>query len=204
MKIRAILWDFGDTLADERWMRAPLEGVPDWPEIYSEFVEADLAHRNPVALEWMIGATTADDVASELGRIAEVNAGKVRAHMDKCCREVTFYPRVDALTQRCALPQAVVTINPDIFSTVIVPAYDLDARFQPIVTSWEERTRSKADICDIAIERFDQVYERGECLLVDNVTENVADWRDRGGAAYHFTGERTLYEAFDDLLKGGT
>jgi len=33
MAINLILWDFGDTLADERWMLAPMIGAPDWPTL---------------------------------------------------------------------------------------------------------------------------------------------------------------------------
>ena len=34
--IKLILWDFGDALADKRWMLAPMVGSPDWPKLYRE------------------------------------------------------------------------------------------------------------------------------------------------------------------------
>ena len=101
------------------------------------------------------------------------------------------------------MPQAVVTINPDIFSEVVVPAYDLTARFDTIVTSWRENTVSKADLCETAIARLPWALDAGSCLLIDNRLENIVEWRARGGAGVHFQGEAWLVTRWDDLMAGG-
>jgi len=181
MNIQAVLWDFGDTLADERWMLAPLDGARGWPEAYRQVLDG-----NALADRWNIGSATAADVAEEFGRALGVPAGRVLEHMRACCRNVALYPDVMALAARLEAPQAIVTINPDIFSEVVVPAYDLTARFATIVTSWEERTLSKADLCDIAMSRLPGAVDREACFLIDNRIENVIEWRARGGAAWHF------------------
>jgi hypothetical protein len=49
--IKLILWDFGDTLADERWMLAPMAGVPDWPNLYRKRVVG-----GALGLHWNTGA----------------------------------------------------------------------------------------------------------------------------------------------------
>lgn len=181
MNIQAVLWDFGDTLADERWMLAPLDGAPGWPEAYRQVLDGgDLADR------WNTGSATAADVAAEFGRALGIPAGRVLAHMRACCRKVALYPDVMALAARLEAPQAIVTINPDIFSEVVVPACHLRDRFATIVTSWEERTLSKADLCDIAMSRLAGAVDREACLLIDNRMDNVAEWMARGGAAWHF------------------
>ena len=41
MTIDLVCWDFGDTLVDERFMRLPPDGVPEWGEVY----DAVLAER---------------------------------------------------------------------------------------------------------------------------------------------------------------
>jgi hypothetical protein len=197
MNLQAVLWDFGDTLADERWMLAPLDGAPGWPETYRRVLDgSDLADR------WNVGSASCDDVAEEFGWTLGVPAARILKHMRACCRNVSLYPGVVALAARLEAPQAIVTINPDIFSEVVVPAYDLAARFATIVTSWEERTLSKADLCDIAMSRLPGAIDRQACLLIDNRMENVAEWRARGGAGWHFQGCDGLANHLSALLLG--
>jgi len=181
MTFQAVLWDFGDTLADERWMLAPLAGAPRWPEVYRQVLDG-----GGLADRWNVGSMSAADVAAEFSRALGIETGCILDHMRACCRNVSFYPDVMALAARLDGPQAIVTINPDVFSEVVVPAYDLSARFDAIVTSWEARTLSKADLCDVAMSRLAGGLDRQACLLIDNRMENVAQWRTRGGAAWLF------------------
>ncbi|MEO8811756.1 MAG: hypothetical protein ABI376_02440 [Caulobacteraceae bacterium] len=188
MTIRAVLWDFGDTLADERWMHAPLEGSPDWPEAYRAL------HAKGLAEPWDLGEITTQDIAAALAAGLGLAPRVVLSHMQACCESVALYPRMMALVARCALPQAIVTINPDIFTKIVVPTYGLSGRFAAIVTSWQEKTLSKADLCDVAIRRLGVSLDPAECLLIDNKTDNVDEWRARGGAAYHFETEQRFFE----------
>jgi FMN phosphatase YigB (HAD superfamily) len=190
MRLEAILWDFGDTLADERWMLASLEGRPDWPNLYRERCGAgDLGSR------WNRGDATADDVAAELAAAMGVPASIVIEHMRGCSRQVRLFPSVMAFVRACPAPQAIVTVNCDIFSQVVAPDLDLATWFDPIVTSWEEGLEDKADLCEIAMKRLG-AKERAACHLIDNRPENVAAWRARGGSAFHFIGEQSFV---DDL-----
>jgi phosphoglycolate phosphatase-like HAD superfamily hydrolase len=196
MTLQAVLWDFGDTLADERWMLAPLDGAPGWPEAYRRVLDGgDLADR------WNVGSIAAADVAEEFGRALSVPGHRVLRHMRACCRKVSLCLDVMALTAALAPPQAIVTINPDIFSEVVVPHYALRERFAAIVTSWEERTLSKADLCEAAMSRLPGAVDREACLLIDNRADNVAEWRARGGAAWLFEGYRSLTEHLSDQME---
>jgi hypothetical protein len=195
MTLQAVLWDFGDTLADERWMLAPLDGAPGWPEIYRTVLDGgDLADR------WNIGSIAAADVADAFGRSLGVPTERILEHMRACCRNVSLNAGVMALTASLEVPQAIVTINPDIFSDVVVPHFGLRDRFAAIVTSWEERTLSKADLCDIAMSRLPGAVDRAACLLIDNRADNVAEWRARGGAAWLFDGFRGLAMHIADCM----
>jgi FMN phosphatase YigB (HAD superfamily) len=187
MTIQVILWDFGDTLADETWMLASLPGAPDWPAAYGRVLGGgDLADR------WNLGLATAATVAGELAAGIGVSRERVLVHMRQCCGDVAFYPDVMKLVAELNLPQAIVTINSDIFSEVVVPTYRLDDQFETIVTSWEEATLSKADLCDIAMSRLAVTVDRRSSLLIDNKLENVLEWRARGGVAWHFQGFQPL------------
>lgn len=90
-----------------------------------------------------------------------------------------------AAAQARPRPQAIVTVNSDLFSRFVVPNYALDSTFDEIVTSWEERTLDKAHLCEIALERLGG-HDPAEGLLIDNIEANVEGWRALGGRAYLF------------------
>jgi len=101
----------------------------------------------------------------------------------------------------CELVQAIVTINPDIFSQEVVPNYKLNEVFEIIVTSWEEENLDKSDLCDIAIQKLGSVSDRSRALLIDNRIENVEGWQARGGKAYHFTGDAAFAANLPDIFE---
>lgn len=43
MALKCVLWDFGDTLAGERWMLESPPGVPQWAEVWSRVAGEELA-----------------------------------------------------------------------------------------------------------------------------------------------------------------
>jgi hypothetical protein len=135
MAVKLILWDFGDTLADERWMLAPMVGAPDWPKLYHDRVVG-----GALGLRWNTGAISTGEVAAELAGALGVEVGAVIAHMEACSRRLRFFPKVMSFIEECAAPQAIVTVNPDIFTNIVVPEYQLDQRVDLIVTSWQQGT----------------------------------------------------------------
>ncbi len=191
MTIRAILWDFGGTLADETWALAPIEGDADWPTLYREVLDTD-----DLVRRWNEGEATTADVVEALALKSGRGRGAIMAHMYACSRNLTFYPKVMDLVARTALPQALVTINPDIFTEVVAPHYDLARRFDVIVTSWQEGLSNKAVLCEIARLWLDPSLTAAECLLVDNLEQNIDAWRARGGQGLQFTGEDELLAAW--------
>lgn len=193
--VEAVLWDFGDTLADERWMLAPLADQPAWAELYlARCGEGELGSL------WNRGLKTAREVAAALGAELGVDAALVLEHMHACCRRVRLFPRVAAFVDALSTQQAIVTVNCDIFSDVVVPALGLASRFSPIVASWEAGTEDKADLCDLAMAKLG-LGDRAACLLIDNRADNVASWRARGGPAYRFVGEQALVEQLSPALQ---
>jgi FMN phosphatase YigB (HAD superfamily) len=197
MAIKLILWDFGDTLADERWMLAPIVGSSDWPKLYRERVGSAA-----LGLHWNSGAISTREVAAELAGALGVEVGAVIAHMEACSRRVRFFSKVMAFIEECAVPQAIVTVNPDIFTNIVVPEYQLDRRVDLIVTSWQQNTVEKSTLCGYAIDQLGIAVSLAECLLVDNRADNVLAWRSEGGAAYHFRGENAFCEEFAAQIKG--
>ena len=172
-----LLWDFGDTLCDERFIWS---SSPEWMAIYEAFE----AHGG---MAWCEGALTADAFAQRISEPLGMTPGDVARHMRERCHAITWMPQAWTAFRARTRPQAIVTVNPDLFSEVIVPAHALDQYANVIVTSWEERTNNKADLCDIALERLSGSWSREQALLIDNKVESVEAWRARGGRGYIFT-----------------
>ena len=85
------------------------------------------------------------------------------------------------------LPQAIVTVNPDLWSEVIVPLYGFDQTADVIVTSWEEATIDKGVLCQLAVERLGIGCAASSALLIDNKRANIDAWAARGGSGYVYT-----------------
>jgi len=84
---RYLLWDFGDTLADQRWMWPSPAGVPGWTPRYAALADSDLDAR------WNLGHTTSEELAAELAADLDCRAEVLLAHMEARCGELQFFER---------------------------------------------------------------------------------------------------------------
>ena len=190
--IDVVLWDFGDTLVDERWCWPCPPGVPGWTDAWRAFGATELCAR------WGRGEASMGDVAAHLADEAGMSGPEVVTHLERRFRDLTFHRRTWKIARAREHRQAIVTVNPVEFRD-IVATYDLDRVFDVIVNSGEEHTDDKADLCDRALARVG-VNERARSLLVDNIESNVVSWRSRGGLAYWYRGDHAFA---DDLTAGG-
>ncbi len=188
-----LLWDFGDTLVDERWMLRPPEDCPAWPTAWAEVMGRH-------AGEWDVGAVTWAEVTGALAERTGLTVEAVAAHARRCCGDLSFNPSAWRVAKERRLPQAIVTVNPDLFSDHVVPVHDLGRVFDVIVASWTEGTTDKPELCDIALRRLGLGGARSEALLIDNRAELVEAWRARGGAGYWFQGDGQFERDLPALL----
>ncbi len=182
-----LLWDFGDTLVDERWMlHAPAE-VPAWPEIWTEVV-GELAH------DWNTGRIREADVLREVGLRCGVQPRSLERHVAACCGSIRFHPAAWRAATERRRPQAIVTVNPDLFVERVAKPYGLDAHFDTIVVSCVEGTDDKSKLCRIALGRLGFTGPLSKALLIDNRRDLTDAWSLLGGASYHFRDD-TSFEA---------
>jgi FMN phosphatase YigB (HAD superfamily) len=182
VKVRYLLWDFGDTLVDQRWMWPSPPQAPEWSARYRTLADSELDAR------WNLGEITTEELALALTADLGISLDATMAHIEECCRNVKFFTHAWAAARARPRPQAIVTVNSDVFSRFVVPNYGLDSVFEQIVTSWEEGTLDKARLCERALERLGG-RDPSEALLVDNIEANVDAWRLVGGQAYLFRGD---------------
>ena len=97
-------------------------------------------------------------------------------------------------------PQALVTVNADLFGDWIVPGYELATMFETIVVSCAERTSNKTELCTIALDRLGFSGDRSDALLIDNRLDLVEAWRAVGGSAYWFQSDAQFADDVAALL----
>ena len=186
MAIRGILWDFGNTLADQDWMLRPSPALPGWEEAWIEIA------RGPNEEAWYRGGLTSEEIAAQVAGRLGASAETVLTHMEECCRHISYFPVSLSTAELCPLPRAIVTVNPDLFSRWVVPHGSLADVFSTIVTSWEEEMNDKGTLCRRAIERWEGPREPSEVLLIDNSEEALESWARHGGPGYHYRGGQVL------------
>jgi phosphoglycolate phosphatase-like HAD superfamily hydrolase len=129
-----------------------------------------------------------------------MSAAAVKSHARTCCERLLFNETAWRLASERRLPQALVTVNPDLFADFVVPAHGLDDVFDVIVMSFEELTDDKPTLCDIALDRLGFTGPRSDALLIDNRRDLVEAWRDVGGTGYWFQSDQQLRADLPSLL----
>lgn len=163
-------------------MLACPDGVPGWKAAWWDVVAGQMGR------QWEVGLADADGIARAVAQRLDIGADVALSHMYARCRELSFFPSAWEAACVRAFPQALVTVNPDVFA-IIVEHYELDLVFDVIVTSWEEGTSDKTELCEVARARLGN-RRREHSLLIDNMEANCDKWRACGGRAYVFTTDR--------------
>lgn len=186
MATRCVLWDFGDTLVDQDWMLKAPDAFPNWRQAWIDVARGDLEDT------WMLGEVACEDISRQVATRLGMSESDVMSHIRHCCRSIRFFDAVLRAAKSCPLPQAIVTVNPDVFTNYVVPHYRLDELFPVIMASWQEGTVDKTALCMRVLESFQDSLEREETLLIDNSPANIHAWEESGGQGYLFVGEKQL------------
>ncbi len=194
MFVQCLLWDFGDTLCDERSL---WRGSPEWMDVYRSFDEG-------LGAAWNLGDLDTRGFVAALARRMSRSEQEILAHLSRTDL-LAFFPFSYAFFRSRHLPQAIVTVNPVFFSEVIVPGCDLAACCDAVVVSGEERTIDKGALCGLALDRMGFGHDPSRALLIDNKPSNLDAWAERGGIGYLFTTdaafERDVATGIDGLVQ---
>jgi FMN phosphatase YigB (HAD superfamily) len=194
MTIAAVLWDFGDTLVDERWMLQPPPDFAEWPRVWAEVV-TERAH------DWNTGRLTEADIFSELATRTGMAVPAIERHVAACCRSIRFHIAAWRAATERRLPQALVTVNPDLFVERVATPYRLGDHFDAVVVSCIEGADDKSELCRIALDRLGFTGPRSEALLIDNRCDLTEAWARDGGAAYEFRGDDAFSIDWPGILR---
>jgi hypothetical protein len=194
MRIAAVLWDFGDTLADERWMLRPPREFAQWPAVWAEVV-TERAH------DWNIGLLSERDIFSELATRTGMELPAIERHAAACCGSIRFFAASWRAATERRLPQALVTVNPDLFVERVAMPFRLGMHFDTVVVSCIEGTDDKNELCRIALDRLGFAGARSEALLIDNRRDLTEAWERAGGTAYDFRGDDQFAVDWPGMLR---
>ena len=181
-----LLWDFGDTLVDERWMQQSPADCREWPEAWADVMGLH-------APDWNTGRATERVIFDALSARTGLTVEAVERHAVECCRSIRFHPFTWRVATERRVPQALVTVNPDLFVERVAKPYHLAQHFGTIVVSCMEGTEDKTRLCEIALDRLRFDGARADVLLIDNRRDLTDAWQRSGGSAYWYQGD----EAFE-------
>ncbi len=184
-----VLFDFSGTLAEEPVLFPAHFDVPSsWRDVWNaRFAEPGFAD------SWQRGEVNAAQLIEDLSKRLGTDPATLRSHIERVSRSVTFYPEIIRAVRARRMrghPQALVTINPDLF-TLIAEHYCLYELFDAVVLSANEGTVDKVEPCRIALNRLGH-ETLSSALLIDNVAELVRSFEAAGGTGYHFIDDATF------------
>jgi FMN phosphatase YigB (HAD superfamily) len=198
--IDLICWDFGDTLVDERWMRRPHPSYSAWADRYDEVLAEDPGWVSA----WERGQASVDELIDRLQDATGLPRASIESHIAGSCEDLRFFdvPRRALEGLRGQVSQACTTVNPDVFSRYVVPAYGLEALFDVVVTSWETGLVDKSALARRARMALGRSESLGTTLLIDNKAANVDEFIEAGGFGYHFKREESFAADYAHGLAG--
>lgn len=135
---------------------------------------------------WMAGQIDTDRVVAHLSDQLQLPAGQIHAALEQSCRSLRWNPAV----WRFALDQkrrgrrlALVTINMDVFSRLVVPFHRLDETFDVILNSADQGHLDKLAMWRKAFELLGDDADFSNSLLVDDSIHHLTRFRLNGGRA---------------------
>lgn len=184
--IKCVIFDFAGTLCSEGYFKS----------LESKYYHAagDLIFGKNSAKwcdPWCAGELSSRDIADYLSTVWPLTSGQILQGLREGCSRMNFNQSVwqFALRQREAgLKLALVTINMDVFTEVVVPSHGLDQVFDVIINSSDYHEMSKEVLFRKAFERLGtDEFGFHNSLLIDDNERNVNRFRELGGQAFHYT-----------------
>jgi FMN phosphatase YigB (HAD superfamily) len=194
MRVRCLLWDFGNTLCDELslWRVSP-----EWMEVYRSFDDED-----GIGAAWSLGNLDTHEVVAKLAQRMTLTEVEIRAHLSQTDL-FEFFPFTYSFFRARHLPQAIVTVNPPVFREM-ARNLRLGEVTDAIVVSGEEKTIDKGALCQIAVQRMPIACANEQALLIDDKQSNLDAWAARGGTGYLYTTDAAFRQdvvgGIDDLI----
>lgn len=183
--VKCIVFDFANTLSSDLYFQTQPEFCPNWRELFQKYVFSDKQRLT----DWCTGKISTSDIASIMQKHIKIPIDTIIAEMYNGCKNISFNQAVWQFTEsqrNIGRKTALVTINMDIFTNIIVPFYGLDRIFDVIINSADYSTDNKLELWQVAYKLFDSNISYNNSLLIDDSDKWVTEFRNCGGEAYRY------------------
>ena len=145
---------------------------------------------------WCCGMLSSADIADYLSGLSGVTPERILAALDEGCANLSLNPAIwcFARAQRAEGRQTVLaTVNMDVFTRIISPAYGFDQFFDAVVNSADYGTCDKNALCEIAFEKLDGCSFENS-LLIDDMPNYLDAFQAHGGMIYQYSTDAEFVE----------
>jgi hypothetical protein len=187
-QIQSIIFDFAGTLCSGRYFE---QLAPESLDAIGSLIFSDSSAAQ-WADPWMKGNLTSRDIAAYLSDHLPESAEDILSALRQGCSRMTFNPVVHgfALEQRkTGRKTALVTVNMDVFSEVVVPSHALDSVFDLVLNTSDHLTLDKSILWHKAFGSFGPEFSFSTSVLIDDSPRMISLFRSLGGHAYQYEGD---------------
>jgi len=197
--IKCVVFDYGFTLSSGYYFNLSPPGVADWEKRLQRVIFR--GKDDTVTGPWMRGEISLADIADLMAQEVGLGVEEILGYLRRGCTDLGFNEAVYAFARRVqssSLRSALVTVNMDVFTDVVVPSHSLDDLFDVIVNSADVGSCDKTVLWPMAFDALGCGVSYRDSLLIEDGEKNPAAFRKQGGVAHQYLGE----EAFCDWLDG--
>ncbi len=198
--IKCVVFDFAFTLSSAFYFRTLGEEALQ--------TVSNVLFNNPdsgISSAWMTGEISSHDVAEFLSPYLSLPASYILDALRDGCANLRFNDAVlqFAIAQRrLGRKTALVTVNSDVFTDVVVPTHDLNSVFDAIVNSSDHGTMDKTQLWPIAFQRLGPGYGYHNSLLIEDNERMVGSFRSLGGAAHQYQNDESFLAWLNTIQDG--
>ena len=189
-RIDSVIFDFAGTLASGRYFEPLGQHALD---VISDLVfDRDSTQW---ADPWMKGVLASEDIAAYLAHHLTEPKDRILSALHQGCASMVLHPAVHdfAVKQRSSMRKtALVTLNMDVFTDIVVPAHRLDCLFDLVLNSADFRTLDKSVLWRKAFDEFGAQHSFATSLLIDNCPRMISLFRSLGGQAFQYEGDESF------------
>lgn len=184
-EIKCVVFDYGLTLSSDFYFKVVPPEYPNWQSI----IEESIFSEPEIVNQWMQAKLTITDIAGIISRYVDLELKHIVSIMEEGCKNLHFNQAVWDFAQaqrRQGRKTALVTANMDVFSTVVVPAHNLDQMFDVIINSFDYQELNKEILWPIAFKKLGEGIGYSNSLLIEDGIKNIEKFRERGGIAVQY------------------
>ena len=140
----------------------------------------------------MKGDLTSDDIAAYLAHHLVESKDRILSALHQGCVSMVLNRAVHhfaACQREGTRKTALVTLNMDVLTSIVVPAHRLDCLFDLVLNSADYRTLDKSELWRKALCELGPEYSFATSLLIDDSPRMVSLFRSLGGHAYQYEGD---------------